>query len=103
MIGMSKVHHMVVLKFKTGTGQEVAGKLFAALRKLQERLPGILYFAGGPYASPEGLHRGFTHGFLMTFRDAAARDHYLDHPEHEKVKNDFLPVIEDLVVFDFAE
>jgi hypothetical protein len=31
------------------------------------------------------MARGFTHGFCMGFRDAAARDAYLPHPEHARV------------------
>ena len=50
------------------------GPLFAALGELPKRIPGILHFSGGPYASPEGLNQGFTHGFLFTFEGAKARD-----------------------------
>ena len=95
------VQHLVVLKFKPDTPAAQIAELFAALERLRGVIPGIDYYAGGPYASPEGLHRGFTHGFLMTFRDAAARDAYLIHPAHEQVKRDFLPGVEDVVAFDF--
>ena len=37
----------------------------------------------------------------MTFKDAAARDAYLAHPEHEKFKASALPHIEKVVVFDY--
>src|SRR5688500_6575708 len=99
---MSTMHHMVILRFKPGK-EDSAAKLFAALAELKNRLPGTLHFAGGPYSSQEGLNQGFTHGFLMTFKDAASRDHYLDHPDHEKVKNQFLPSIDGIVAFDFED
>ena len=35
--------------------------------------------------SPEGLDKGFSEGFIVTFRDAAARDQYLADEEHAKV------------------
>src|SRR5262249_52447418 len=95
------VHHLVVLKFKPDTRPAQIAELFAALERLPRVIPGIEYYAGGPYASREGLNRGFTHGFLMTFRDAAARDAYLAPPAHEQVKRDFLPGVEDVVAFDF--
>jgi hypothetical protein len=38
----------------------------------------------------------------MTFVDAAARNEYLTHPDHEKVKQAFLPDLEGVVAFDFA-
>ena len=100
---MRKVHHLVLLTFKAGTAAALAADLFAALARLRDRLPGIEKYCGGPYASPEGLNQGYTHGFLMTFASAAARDAYLTHPEHERVKTDFLPAVEKVVAFDFEE
>jgi hypothetical protein len=99
---MSKMHHIVILRFKPGK-EDAPPKLFAALAALKGTLPGILHFAAGPYSSQEGLNEGYTHGFLMTFKDAASRDIYLDHPEHVKVKNQFLPTIEKIVAFDFED
>ena len=34
--------------------------------------------------SPEGKNLGFTHVYMLTFEDAAARDAYLPHPDHAK-------------------
>jgi Stress responsive A/B Barrel Domain len=99
---MPKVQHIVLLKFKRGA-EDRAAPLIAALAELRQRLSGFLHFSAGPYSSPEGLNRGLTHGCLMTFADAAARDSYLTHPDHEKVKERFLPFVEDVVVFDFEE
>lgn len=97
---MKQVHHLVLVKFKPGhDGQAPA--LFAALAALQRKLLGMLGYRYGPNVSPEGLNQGFTHGFVMTFADAAARDQYLVHPDHEKVKADYLPLLENVIVFDF--
>jgi hypothetical protein len=92
---------MVLVKFKPAASRETIAGLFAELGKLPEVIPGIEHFSWGPYSSPEGLHGGFTHGFLMTFRDAAARDGYLPHPEHERVKQMILPHVEGVIAFDF--
>ena len=100
---MAKVQHMVVVRFKAGVPAEKITGLFAQLAGLRQVIPGIEHFSGGPSASPEGLNQGFTHGFLMTFRDAAARDVYLPHPEHERVKEAILPHVEDVIAFDFEE
>jgi hypothetical protein len=32
--------------------------------------------------SPAGLQHGFTHGWLLQFANAVARDAYLVHPAH---------------------
>jgi hypothetical protein len=97
------VHHMVLLRFKPAATAAVVDQLFAALADLKKTIPGIVHFAGGPYSSPEGFNQGFTHGFLMTFTDPAARDAYLVDPEHEKVKQTFLPLVDNVVAFDFVE
>src|SRR5262245_25329598 len=98
---MSKVKHIALVKFKGGTSQDQIDDMFNALLDLTETIDGIEDYVSGENSSPEGVSKGFTHGFVMTFKDAAARDAYLPHPEHEKFKNQYLPVIDDIVVFDF--
>jgi len=51
--------------------------------------------------SDEGLNQGYTHGFLMTFESIAARNAYLPHPEHERVKAELLLYIDSVIAFDF--
>jgi hypothetical protein len=94
------MYHLVLVKFAPAKAHRM-GDLAAALETLRKRLPGFLSCTGGPYSSPEGLNQGYTHGFVMTFADAAARDHYLTHPEHEQLKAAFLPDLEAVVAFDF--
>src|SRR5262245_15291665 len=99
------VTHVVLLKLRKDVPAADIARVFGALPGLEGKIPGLLSFAGGAYASPEGLHRGYTHGFVMTFVDAKARDAYLPHPEHEKVKQLVLAVldggIDGVVAFDF--
>jgi Stress responsive A/B Barrel Domain len=97
---MKKIHHIVLVQFAAGKAHRMAD-LTVALENLRKLVPGFLYLSGGPYSSPEGLNQGFTHGFLMTFANSAARDQYLAHPEHEKLKQAFLPDLAGLVAFDF--
>jgi len=88
---MPQVKHAVLLRFKPGTPPAAVQSLFKTLDGLRTKVPGLLDFSGGPYSSPEGLNKGFTHGFIMTFADAASRDGYLPHPDHEIVKQQILP------------
>lgn len=80
------ITHMVLLKVRPDVPQAEIDAIFADLAGLRASIPGITSFAGGPYSSPEGLQRGYTHGFCMTFASAAQRDAYLPHPAHELVK-----------------
>ena len=98
---MSKVKHIGLVKFKEGTSEEQINDLFSQLLDLSESVAGIEDYVSGPNTSPEGLNEGFTHGFVMTFTDAAARDAYLPHPDHERAKQTFLPLIDKIVILDF--
>ncbi len=98
---MPQIQHMVLFQVKPEVTTEKIADLFRLLAELQQLIPGITYFAGGPYSSPEGLNQGYTHGFLMTFESVEARDAYLPHPEHERVKTALLICIDSALVFDF--
>ncbi len=91
---MPQVVHTVLLRFQSNLPAETIEDLFQQLRELQRKIPGILTFSGGPYSSPEGLNRGYTHGFVMRFADEASRDAYLPHPEHQRVVERLLPLLE---------
>ncbi len=99
------IHHMVLLKIRPDVPKRKIDEVFRALAELKSKVPGLLSFAGGPYSSPEGLNKGYTHGFCMAFKDGTARDVYLPHPEHEKVKEAVLGIlaggIDGVVGFDF--
>ncbi len=98
---MAKVKHIALIKFKEGTTEEQMNACFDALLDLSETIPGIEDYVSGPNSSPEGLNEGYSHGFVMTFTDAAARDAYLAHPDHEKLKNEVLPRVDKVIIFDF--
>jgi hypothetical protein len=95
------VQHIALFRFKDGTTNEFIRRTIDELHRLVQVIPGIANFSIGTNSSPEGLGNGLTHGFVMTFPDAFARDSYLAHPEHEKFKAFVLPQIEKAVVFDY--
>ena len=99
---MLQVKHFGVFSFKPDVSPAQIDRCFAEMRAMVGRIPGLLDMMHGPYDSPEGLAGGFTHGFIMTFEHAAARDAYLPHPEHERVKAIVVPCLDRVVVFDFA-
>ncbi|MEB3334919.1 MAG: Dabb family protein [Cyanobacteriota bacterium] len=101
------VHHLVLFRFRADLPPEAVPRAFDKLRALRELIPGITGFSGGADCSREGLNRGFTHGFCMTFKDAAARDAYLPHPEHQRLVEELAPLLEDgiegVLTFDFCD
>lgn len=101
------VHHLVLFRFRTDLPPEAVPHAFEELRALAAQIEGIVSFQGGADCSREGLSKGFTHGFCMTFQDAQARDAYLPHPEHLRVVELLLPLleggIEGVISFDFSD
>lgn len=98
---MPAIQHIVLLKFKPDVSTETIDGLFGQLEELKSLIPGITYFAGGPYSSHEGMNQDYGYGFIMTFESASARDTYLPHPEHERVKSAILPCVDEVIAFDF--
>jgi hypothetical protein len=101
---MPQFLHIVLVQFKAETQQTTIEDIFASLTALLEQklIPGLLEYNGGPYDSPEGFNKGFTHAFTMKFADRESRDAYFPHPEHDKVKEALLANVDDAVAFDFA-
>jgi hypothetical protein len=102
---MSQFKHIALLRFKPQTPREAIAEIFESLDELQEQVPGIVEICSGPYESPEGLHKGFTHAFVVTFADGESRDAYLEHPAREKVEKLILDELAgglaDVIEFDF--
>ena len=98
------VRHIVVFKYKAGASAEQINQVTRAFRDLKNKIPGIIAFEDGVNNSPEKKNLGFTHVYVLTFEDVAARDAYLPHPEHKK----FVPllgtlgVLEDAFVVDYV-
>ena len=98
---MPQVKHFGVFEFRPEISAEQINSCFTALCSMVGRIPGLLEIIHGPYNSAEGLNDGFSHGFIMTFESPQARDAYLPHPEHERVKQIVVPCLKRVVVFDF--
>ncbi len=96
------IDHIVLLRWKPDADPAAKAGLAAGLAALAAKVPGIVRYAGGAQGSPEGKGHDFDWGFVMTFTNAAARDAYLPHPEHQHVVSEQLaPIALDALVFDF--
>lgn len=99
-----QIRHVVVFKFKPSATKQQIEEVTKALGDLKTKIPGIVAFEHGVNNSPENKNLGFTHVFMLTFTDAAARDNYLPHPEHKKFGQLLgkLGVMEDVFVVDYS-
>jgi hypothetical protein len=98
-----EVKHIVVFKYKSTATPAQIDEVTSAFVALKSKIPGITSFEYGINNSPENLNRGFTHIYLLTFKNAQARDNYLPHPEHKKFGDLLgrLGVLEEPFVVDF--
>lgn len=78
-----EVRHIVVFKYKASATPEQINEISTAFKALKDKIPGIVSYEHGVNNSPENLNKGFTHVYQLTFKDVAARDAYLPHPEHK--------------------
>jgi len=98
---MSKVKHIVLCKFKDGTSEEQITKFFDDFLDLSETVPGIEDYVAGANSSPEGRDHGMTHGVIMTFADATARDAYRANADYQRFREMALAMLGDVLVLDF--
>jgi hypothetical protein len=55
----------------------------------------------GTDVSIENMHQGFTHVFESTFESTEGIKEYIEHPEHVKFANEFLPALEKTLIIDY--
>jgi len=95
------LRHVVMYKFKdTTTGQQVQ-QVVDAFAGLPKKIDAIIGFERGTNVSPEGKSEGFTHVFVVTFKDEAGRDAYLKHPAHDAYVQVVKDKREKVVVFEY--
>lgn len=94
------LRHVVSLQFKAEVTPEQQAQAIQRFMDLTDEIPEIQQFEGGEDLSVEGLTQGFTHCFILTFADEAARDSYLPHPAHQRVADLNKPLLSKLLVMD---
>jgi len=93
--------HIVLYKFKDDVKPAQVQEVVDAFAGLPKKIPLIIGFEHGTNVSKEGKSEGFTHIFVVTFKNEADRDAYIAHPAHEA----FVKVVRDrrekVVVIDY--
>ena len=99
----TSVRHVVLCKVLSGAEAEFA-EVMAGLEGLRDHLV-MGPMAWGPNTSPEGLDRGYSHGFSIEFPTGEARDAYLEDTGHKTLGARLCGVcdggVEGLLVVDF--
>lgn len=101
-VDQSLIRHIVLFRFNQDVNQAGIDEIVTAFGELSKKIDQIIDYEAGTNVSPEQLDQGFTHAFVVTFRDAASRDAYLPHPAHKEFVKLIDGKIEKVLVFDFA-
>jgi len=96
-----QLRHVVLFKFKEASTSADIQKVEAAFVALPSKIKEIKDFEWGLNNSPEGLDKGFTHCFFLTFDSEEDRSIYLPHPAHKAFGNVLSPHLEDVLVLDY--
>lgn len=99
--GKRQLRHVVLFKFKESATAADIKKVEAAFSALPGKIPQIRDYEWGTNNSPEGLDKGFTHCFFLTFDSEEDRAVYLPHPDHKAFGAILGPYLEDVLVVDY--
>jgi len=97
----SVLRHVVLFKFNEDTSEEKIKEIENAFAALPSKISEIAAYEWGINNSPEGLNKGLTHCFFVTFNSEADREAYLPHPDHQAFVQLLGPSLEDVTVVDY--
>lgn len=95
------LRHVVLFKYKPEVTPAQLDEINRAFQDLKHQIPEVRDFERGINNSPEGLDKGFTHGYLITFSSEEDRAAYLPHPAHKKFVELLGGKLEEPFVFDY--
>lgn len=91
-----------MFKFKPSASNNEITTVNAAFESLVSKIPELKSIEMGENNSPEGINKGLTHGYILTFEDEAGRETYLSHQHHKSFQKLVDPLLDDVLVFDFT-
>lgn len=95
------LRHVVLFNFNDKATPEIIKKIEKEFAALRNKINEIHDFEWGINNSPEGLDKGLTHCFLISFLSEKDRSIYLPHPAHQNFVSHIEPYIEDVTVVDY--
>jgi hypothetical protein len=96
------IRHVVSFKFKGNADPAKVKQVDADFAALKGKIPLIQQLEYGQNSSPEDRAHGYTHMWIVTFKNAADRDAYIVHPEHKAFVATLGEVLDEAFVFDFV-
>ena len=96
------LRHVVLFKYKPEADEAARAAVAQAFVALKGEIAFLRALEWGRNESPEGLDKGYTHCFVLSFDSAADRDAYLPHPAHQRFVAFVQPWLAEVLVFDYA-
>lgn len=94
------VEHILLLRWNEQASPEAIEGALAELRRLKDKIPGIVDCSAGPNFSDRA--RGYSHGVVMRFTDRGALQAYQPHPEHQRVVREHIaPIRAEVLALDY--
>lgn len=94
--------HVVCFKFKDGTPDSEIKEIEKEFAALKGKIDGIIDFEWGATENIEPLNDGFTHCFVVTFKDKKGLEGYLPHADHLAFVSLLKPKLDKVFVFDYT-
>lgn len=95
------LRHVVMFKFNDTATPNQIKVVEDAFHALPSKIDAIHDYEWGTNNSPEGLNKGLTHCFFVTFKSEEDREVYLPHPDHQAFVEVLKPVLDDVTVIDY--
>lgn len=94
--------HFVSFQFKEGTSAEIQDEVVKGFLALKGEIDTIVDLEWGESENIEPRNDGFTHSFLVSFKDKAGLAAYLPHPAHQAFVAKLKPHLAKAYVFDYT-
>ncbi len=95
------LRHAVFFKFKESSSDADVAKVVKAFEALPSKIDSIVDFEWGTRTSGDRISGGYTHAFILTFKDEAGRAKYLPHPAHKAFGATLRPHLAGVFVIDY--
>lgn len=98
-----KLRHVVAFKFKPEVSLEQMQKVTEDFYALEEKVPQIMEFEGGPDLHFQKKEGEFTHCFIVTVKNEEDLAAYGIHPDHQAFSKSVDPLLAEVMVVDYWE
>ncbi|KNC89762.1 Dabb family protein [Trabulsiella odontotermitis] len=95
------LRHLLLFSFLSDVTIKQVNDIRERFLHIPALIPGITSVEWGENNSLEMKNQVYTHCVNMTFDSDLSRARYLFHPDHEALQDVFVPLLNDIIIFDY--